>query len=188
MSDPVTALGGQSFEGRVRVADAGLQGMIALRVDTDDAGAIASLRAAGFEMPSVGKAAGHLSSGALWMSPDEVLLLCDYATVDDTLERVASHLEAFHVLVTDVSDARCVVEVSGSGAAVREVLSKLTPADMRASTFPIGTLRRTRLAQVPAAIWFEEDGAAVVVAFRSVADYVFSLLSNAAKDEEVGYF
>ena len=58
---------------------------------------------------------------------------------------------------------------------------------MRTKAFPVGTLRRTRLAQVPAAIWFEDEETAFVVAFRSVADYVFALLSNAAKGE-VGYY
>jgi sarcosine oxidase subunit gamma len=121
------------------------------------------------------------------MSPDEVLLLCDYDAVDGALERVSDHLHGQHVLVADVSDARVALRLSGPGSAVRETLAKLTPADMRARAFPVGKLRRTHLSQVPAAIWFEDDGTAIVLAFRSVADYVFDLLSNAA-ESDVGYF
>lgn len=188
MSDAVSPLAGQSFEGRVRVEDAGLQGMITLRIDTKDEGVVGALRAAGFEMPRQGAAAGHLSAGALWMSPDEVLLLCDYAAVGAVIERLEAGLSDHHCLVADVSDARCVVQLSGEPTALREVLAKLTPADTRASVFPTGALRRTRLAQVPAAIWFEDEETAIVVAFRSVGDYVFTLLSNAARGEPVGHF
>ena len=188
MSEAVTALAGASFDGRVQVKDAGLQGMITLRVDTTDAEATASLRVAGYEMPRVGAAGGHLSNGILWMSPDEVLLLCDYDAVDATIERVSTHLKEYHTLLADVSDARCVIELTGEGTALREVLAKLTPADLRAVKCPVGKLRRTRLAQVPAAIWFADENTAVVVAFRSVAEYVFGILSNAAKGPEVGHF
>lgn len=188
MSDAVTALEGQVFEGRVTVADAGLQGMITLRADTTDESIIASLRAAGFEMPAVGNAQGSLSGGTLWMSPDEALLLCPYVDVDATVEKLSAHLGAHHVLIADVSDARCVIKLTGEAVELREVIAKLTPADMRASHMPVGKLRRTRLAQVPAAIWFEDESTAVVVAFRSVADYVFGVLSNAATGPNVGYF
>lgn len=189
MSDAVSALKGQTFEGRVHVADAGLQGMITLRIDATDANAVSALGVAGFAMPSARGAQGTLAGGGtLWMSPDEVLLLCPYDDVDDTVQRVQSHLSEHHALVADVSDARCVVRLTGENSELREVLAKLTPADMRADQFGVGTLRRTRLAQVPAAIWFEDENTAIVVAFRSVADYVFKLLSNAASGPEVGYF
>ena len=73
--------------------------------------------------------------------------------------------------------------------AIREVLAKLSPADMRISALPVGRVRRTRLAQVPAAFWFTDDSEAVVICFRSVADYVFGLLSTAAQPgSEVGHF
>lgn len=188
MSDAVSALGGQEFEGRVAVADAGLQGMITLRIDTTEDNATTALRAAGFEMPSAGNAQGNLAGGTLWMSPDEVLLLCPYDDVDETVERLEDHLSGQHALVANVSDARCVVRLTGENAELREILAKLTPADMRASHLNVGKLRRTRLAQVPAAIWFEDENTAIVIAFRSVADYVFGLLSNAATGPDVGYF
>lgn len=188
MSEVVTALAGQSFEGRVQVKDAGLQGMITLRVDVSDPNAVTALRAAGFEIPEQGAVRGGLHGGALWMSPDEVLLVCPFDDIPETLARIEQQLGALHFLAADVSDARCVVELTGEGHALREVLAKLTPADLRPDVFKVGTLRRTRLAQVPAAIWFESDERAIVVAFRSVADYVYALLCDAAESGEVGYF
>ena len=50
-------------------------------------------------------------------------------------------------------------------------------------------MRRTRLAQVPAAIWLSETDEISVIAFRSVARYVFDILALSADDSgRVGYF
>ncbi|MEO9629184.1 MAG: sarcosine oxidase subunit gamma, partial [Sulfitobacter sp.] len=49
--------------------------------------------------------------------------------------------------------------------------------------------RRTRMGQVPAAFWLREDGVFEVICFRSVAQYMFDLLSVAAQPgSEVGHF
>ena len=94
-----------------------------------------------------------------------------------------------HHLAVNVSDARSAMRVTGEGARIRECLAKLTPADLRTSALPVGQVRRTRLAQVAAAFWFASDGEAFVICFRSVADYVFGLVSEAAAPgAEVGYF
>ena len=66
-----------------------------------------------------------------------------------------------------------------AGAGAREVVAKLSPVDMQA--LKIGEIRRTRLAQVPAAFWMSGDEEITLVAFRSVAQYVFDLLKTAAK-------
>ena len=88
-----------------------------------------------------------------------------------------------------MSDARAVFTLEGEGAAIRNVLAKLTPADLRPASLPVGEVRRTRFAQVPAAFWLAEEGRAELVCFRSVAIYVFGLLKNAAEPgSEVGYF
>ena len=81
------------------------------------------------------------------------------------------------------------ITLEGEGAAIREVLAKLTPADLRPGAIGIGEVRRTRLAQVPAAFWLDGEGKATVVCFRSVAEYVFGLLRNASENGSgVGYF
>jgi sarcosine oxidase, subunit gamma len=66
------------------------------------------------------------------------------------------------------------------------MLSKVTPADI--SAIAPGEMRRTRLQQVAAAIWFETQTDARVICFRSVGRYVFDLLTvAAAKGGAVGY-
>jgi sarcosine oxidase subunit gamma len=76
--------------------------------------------------------------------------------------------------------------LTGERGALRDVLAKITPADMAA--LAPGEMRRTRLQQVPAAIWFESETEARVVCFRSVAQYVFDLLALSAQEGgAVGY-
>ena len=69
--------------------------------------------------------------------------------------------------------------VTLDGAAARDVLAKLTPADVGPVGLPTGRVRRTRLGQVPVAFWVRE-GRIELVCFRSVATYVFDLLADAA--------
>ncbi|MGR3485982.1 MAG: sarcosine oxidase subunit gamma [Paracoccaceae bacterium] len=159
-------------------------GMVALKGDLSDPGLIAATEAAcGAPPPGPLGASVRDGRGALWMAPDELLLLVEDApaAARDLTER----LEGTHHLALDVSDARAVFALSGPEGALREVLSRLTPADMAAAAFGPATVRRTRLAQVPAGLWWD-GGAAQVMCFRSVADYVERLLRQAARAPRVG--
>ncbi|MEP2203837.1 MAG: sarcosine oxidase subunit gamma, partial [Tateyamaria sp.] len=67
--------------------------------------------------------------------------------------------------------------------------AKLAPVDLAPGQFTSGMFRRTRMGQVPAAFWLREDGVFEVICFRSVAQYMFDLLSVAAQPgSEVGHF
>ncbi|GGH26579.1 sarcosine oxidase subunit gamma [Cribrihabitans marinus] len=181
MSDAVSALGGVSFDGIARIEECGLQGMITLRGDlSDQALAAAVTRATGQKkLPEANRARVAGESGVCWMSPDELLLLVPYEEVGGRLEALVAALKDSHALAVNVSDARAVFRVTGDAA--REVLAKLAPVDLSRDAFQPGRFRRTRLAQVPAAFWMEEDESFRIVCFRSVADYVFKLLKVAAQ-------
>ena len=43
------------------------------------------------------------------------------------------------------------------------------------------SLRRSRIAQIPAAFWLDSESSATLVCFRSVAQYAFDLLADAVK-------
>jgi sarcosine oxidase subunit gamma len=51
--------------------------------------------------------------------------------------------------------------------------------------FPAGEIRRTRLAQIAAAFWMPQEGTVELVCFRSVAQYAFDLLTQAAAGPRV---
>ncbi len=183
----VTALAGAVFEGDVTVTEAGLQGMVTLKADLGAvavADAIASVCGAG--MPEARRITTGKAMQVAWMAPDEVLILCPHDRADSVVADLGKALEGVHNLAVNVSDARAVFTVTGDAGVLKDTLSKLTPADMAA--LAPGEMRRTRLAQVAAAIWFEDAGTARVICFRSVGRYVFDLLSTAARPGgKVGY-
>jgi sarcosine oxidase subunit gamma len=171
------------FAGIVAIEDTGPAGMVTLRADL--AAATTALKAAGVAVPD----RRRTGDGSLWMSPDELLILCPRDGAADKVAAISGALKGTHFLAVDVSDARVMFRITGQGSAIRETLAKLSPADLRGSALPVGEVRRTRFAQVAAAFWFESEDEARLICFRSVADYVFGLLTHAARPgSEVGHF
>ena len=189
MSNIVSALNGARAQGFAEVRELGLQGMITLRGDMSGKKLIdAAKSAGGTNVPDRGHIALSGAHGIAWMSPDELLILTPYDEVDARLDGITSKLAGTHHLAVNVSDARAMFAVTGEDALVREALSKLCPVDLRVEAFAAGQFRRTRMAQVPAAIWIPGVGEARVICFRSVAQYVFDLLQGAtAMGSEVRY-
>lgn len=172
----------------VRVSAATSRGMISFKADLAGSSAgFAVTKATGAALPEAGHGARSGEAAVLWMAPDELLVLCPHDAVNRVLGKITSTMGDAHFLAADVSGARVSFSLSGEIAMVREVLARLTPADMHPESFKAGQVRRTRLSQVAGAIWMTEDGAEVFV-FRSVADYVHGLLSNAAASVPVGHF
>ncbi len=186
MSNAVSALQGVSYTGYVQVQEMDLQGMLTLRADLSMVKIAKAVKSAvGVDMPAQRTITMNKGMGAAWMSPDEFLLMMPYAVAEATASKLRKSLGKTHSLVANVSDARVVFTLTGVGA--REVVAKLSPVDMQA--LKIGEIRRTRLAQVPAAFWMSGEDEITLVAFRSAAGYVFDLLTNAAKKGgEVGAF
>ena len=177
MSNAVSALQGASFDGYCKVEEAGLVGMITLRGDLASEGVAKAVKAAtGADMPGQGEIIEGAKGRAGWMSPDELLLVVDHAKAVDVVAAASKSLAKEHALVVNVSDARAVYRVTGD--AVREVLAKLSPADT-AAMVP-GQIRRTRIAQIPAAFYLTDEKTAELICFRSVAQYAFDILKDAA--------
>ena len=174
----------ERFDGYVTVLREAPLGMVTLRGDLGAARLRAAVQAAtGCEVPPVRGIAEAAGRDLAWMSPDELLLLCPHDAARGLAAQLGLALAGLHHLVAEVSDARTGFRLEG--AAVREVLAKLTPADV--ARLPVGEIRRSRLGQVAAAFWLTGEDAARVIAFRSVADYVFTLLCHAARPgSEVG--
>ena len=176
MSDPVSALGGKSYDGFAQIREIGPLGMISLRCDLSDKALPALIKSiTGTRMPAARRIESKDGNAAGWMSPDEMLLILPYNNVTEVLEVIGKKLNGIHHLAVDVSDARAVFRITGPKAA--EVLMKLAPADLDA--LGPNELRRTRVAQVAAAFWQDAEGF-TLVSFRSVAGYVMGLLEHSA--------
>jgi sarcosine oxidase subunit gamma len=119
------------------------------------------------------------------MAPDELLLFVPRDQAPLAVSNLSQALQGSHHLAFDVSDLRLCVAVDVPHA--REVLAKLSPADLHPDSFGPGSFRRTRLGQLAAAIWLEGEGARVLC-FRSLTDYAVALLRQSAQDSPVRFF
>lgn len=180
MSEPALPLGGAVHQGRVAIEEIGPLGMVSLRGDLESpALRDAVAKATGASVPDRRAMSASGDSAVLWMSPDELMWVGAYTDAPGVVAGLNEALAGGQHLAADVSDARAVFRLSGPE--VREVLARLTPADLHPDVLRPGEVRRTRLAQVAAAFWFLDDETVHLVCFRSVAKYVFDLLANAAK-------
>ena len=178
MSKAVSVLGGVSHEGFVMVSEAGLQGMITLRGDLASARMKKAVKAAtGTPVPAMRRIEIKGDRAAAWMSPDELLILVPYVEAAATVAELEKALAGDHALVADVSDARAMFEIKGKKA--HEALMKLCPVDF--DTLAEGEIRRTRAAQVAAALWKSAEDEFSLVSFRSSAGYVMGLLEVSAR-------
>ncbi|MEL6794953.1 MAG: sarcosine oxidase subunit gamma family protein [Pseudomonadota bacterium] len=179
---PVSAARGASFEGPdATIRDLGPTGMITIRGDLSAAAFKKALKSAtGLAVPALRKVATGGGKSLVWMSPDELLIVCNYAESAAMVAAVSEAMGDAHHLAVDVSDARCVFAVSGEGA--RELIAKGAPVDMSPEAFGLGDIRRTRLGQVAAAFWMDDAGDLTLVCFRSLGQYVFDWLKASAAD------
>ncbi len=176
MSDILaSAQPGAQFDGLIRIREAGLCGMITLRGDLK---ALAGpLRAqTGLEIPAQRRIVTKGVLQLVWMSPDELLLCLPHSDAPAMVATLQTALAGQFATVANVSDARAVFDLSGPR--VRDVLAKLCPVDF--ATLQPGDIRRSRAAQVAAAILVLKEDQFRVICFRSVAGYMFDLLAGAA--------
>ena len=168
---------GQSFAGFVTIRKQEHQGMITLRGDlSSEIISKAISEHTGCTLPAQRRVERSDTRAVAWMSPDELLIFCPYAEAADLEERLARALAGEFATIVNVSDARAVFDIIGP--AWRDALAKLCPVDFGAIS--AGEIRRTRAAQVAAAIWVAEAEQVRLVCFRSVSEYVFDLLCTAA--------
>jgi len=189
MSEAISALNGAVFkEGIAEILGLDPIGMISIRGDLSASYMKKALKkAVGVGMPGIREISLAGDKGVAWMSPDELLLICPYTDAANALVSLKKGFGDNHALAVNVSDARAVFRIKGPNT--REVLAKLAPVDLSPQAFGPGMIRRTRLAQVPAAFWMEDTDTAQLVCFRSVAQYVFDLLKTAAQPgSEVGFY
>lgn len=176
MSDPVSALNGASFQGFASIREIGPLGMITLRARGVKALDKAVKAVTGTKLPAQRRIEVKGDHACAWMSPDEYLLILPYPQVAEALVVLAKALAGEHHLAVDVSDARATFRIEGDKAV--EVLRKLSPVDF--DRLEPGEVRRTRAAQVAAAMWQQDQGF-TLVCFRSVAPYVMGLLTHSAQ-------
>ncbi len=120
---------------------------------------------------------------ALWLGPDEWLLLAPDAVAPDAVAPadLASQIEKAvgdvpHSLV-DVSHRQVGVEVKGPGAAA--LINAGCPLDLDRRAFPLDMSTRTLLAKADITLWREAEEVFRIEVARSFAPYVMNFLKTA---------
>ena len=117
---------------------------------------------------------------ALWLGPDEQLLL---AAVGDGAAIGAQLRDALSALphsVVDMSHRQLALEVSGPTG--QTLLNAGCPLDLHPSAFPIGMCTRTVLGKADIVLWRTGPDSFHVEVWRSFADYVARFLAEAARE------
>jgi sarcosine oxidase, subunit gamma len=165
------------------------RGMIDLRgLSTDKKFMKAVKDVLGFDLPKVARTTATWGDvKALWLSPDQWLILCPGDKTAKLLSALNIALKGVHSLAVDVSDMRAIIRLEGDFA--RTTVMKGTSIDLTHGDYPPGTIRRMKFAEVGALLHIIEQNVIEIYVFRSYADYTWEFLLKAArKGSEVNLF
>jgi sarcosine oxidase, subunit gamma len=116
---------------------------------------------------------------ALWLGPDEQLLLASIADGDAIARQLRESLVALPHSLVDVSHRQIAIEVSGPRA--QNVLNAGCPLDLHTSSFPVGMCTRTVLGKCEIVLWRTAAATFHVEIWRSFADYASRFLAEAGE-------
>lgn len=165
------------------------RGMIDLRGQSSDKKFMSAVKSVlGFDLPKAPRSSASWGDmKALWLSPDQWLILCVRSKTTVVLADLAAALGKIHSLAVDVSDMRTIIRLEGEG--VRETLMKGSSLDLISDDYKAGTVRRMRFAEIAALLHVVEENVIDIYVFRSYADYTWAFLLKAArKGAEVKLF
>ena len=165
------------------------RGMIDLRGLVTDKKFMSAVKSVlGFDLPKAPRTSASWGDmKALWLSPDQWLILCTRSKTTALLAELNATLGKIHSLAVDVSDMRSIIRLEGEG--VRETLMKGSSLDLISDDYKPGTSRRLRFAEIAALLHVVEDNVIDLYVFRSYADYTWAFLLKAArKGSEVKLF
>jgi len=124
------------------------------------------------------RAATNGSVAALWLGPDEQLLLAPEAA--DLVPTLAPALRDLPHSLVEVSHRQIALEVSGPHATA--VLNAGCPLDLDLSAFPVGMCTRTVFAKAEIVLWRTAETVFHVEVWRSFASYVTEFLAEVARE------
>ena len=125
------------------------------------------------------RAASAGSRSALWLGPDEWLLLADESEADAVSAALAAALGGLAHSLVDVSHRQIGCELSGPQAAA--LLNSGCPLDLDVRAFPVDTCTRTMLAKAEIVLWRTGAQTFHLEVWRSFASYVSLFLAEAAR-------
>jgi sarcosine oxidase, subunit gamma len=124
------------------------------------------------------RAAVNGEVAALWLGPDEQLLLAPEGR--ELAASLATALRDLPHALVDVSHRQIALEIRGPQATL--LLNAGCPLDLDLGAFPIGMCTRTVLAKAEIVLWRTSDATFHVEIWRSFAPYVTEFLAEVARE------
>jgi len=124
-------------------------------------------------------AATNGARSALWLGPDEFLLLAEGEPPASLSASLESALAALPHSLVDVSDRQVALPLAAPQAA--RTLSAGCPLDLDLSAFPVGMATRTIFGKAEIVLWRRDVAGWHVEVARSFAAYVRDLLAEAGR-------
>lgn len=115
---------------------------------------------------------------ALWMGPDEVMLLVEAGAEAQLITTMQKALQDEHCAIVDVTDALCAVSLTGRH--VRDVLAKGCPLDLHADIFTAGTCAQSLLSHAGVTLACLDTDSFILIGRTSFTAYITSFLADAA--------
>jgi sarcosine oxidase subunit gamma len=168
---------------QVSLTERPLVAKVNLRGDAGDARFAQAVRdALGLPLPvEPNTTAGDDGITALWLGPDEWLLVSEREDPTPLLARVRQALGRLHAAAVDVSAASTVFRLSGPAA--RDVLAKGCSLDVHPRAFAPGACAQTTLARVSVILHRVGDGSDFdVYTPRSFTEHLTAWLADAARE------
>jgi sarcosine oxidase, subunit gamma len=140
----------------------------------------AAERAFGVQIPAAAcRAVSEGNRAALWLGPDEWLLLAGESETDAVAAALQAALGTLPHSLVDVSHRQIACSISGPKAAV--LLNSGCPLDLDTRAFPVDMCTRTMLAKAEVVLWRTGAQAFRLEVWRSFAAYVSLFLAEAAR-------
>jgi sarcosine oxidase subunit gamma len=127
-------------------------------------------------------AATSRGRGALWLGPDEWLILAPLG--DPVAPTLVEAMQGHAHSLVDVSHRQCALELKGTASA--NALNAGCPLDLDDDAFPIGMCTRTVLAKSEIVLWRVAADTFRFEVARSFVPYVRAFLLEAARDDPAG--
>jgi sarcosine oxidase subunit gamma len=134
----------------------------------------------GVDLPSrLGPAGESAGRGALWLGPNEWLLIADRADGADIGAMLDSVLDGTAHSLVDVSHRQ--IGLIASGPAAARVLNAGCPLDLDLKAFPVGFATRTLFDKVEIVLWRRAEATFHIDIWRSFAPHLAGSLIEAAR-------
>lgn len=147
----------------------------------DETARAAAARGFGVAIPTTACSAAESGQrAALWLGPDEWLLLAPVADAASVESEIAAAATGTRHALFDVGHRQVALSLGGPLAA--DVLAQGCPLDLDPAAFPVGMCTRTLLAKTEILLWRREKLRFHVEVARSFARYAGEWIALAARD------